>query len=288
MRPMAIASENSSASRNGRCSSEVDHEDRDRAARPRPARAGTRTAAARPGTRSRPAARRARPRSGRTRSACRCARRRPRPEPSRTIVPISAHDLLVAPSARPVLSTGIDSPVSTASSHSSSTVSSRRTSAGTMSPTESCTTSPGTSVDRRRSRRGTPSRITSAVCRICECSAATACSDRYSLTNPSPTDNVDDHADDHRVGRVAGEARDRRRREEQEQQRIAQLPGEHRPRTDRVTAQRVRPVLGEAPLRLVLDKPGRPRLECGEGLGGRQSARRGRDPGALAGTLPAS
>ena len=52
-----------------------------------------------------------------------------------------------------VFSTGSDSPVSTASSHSSCVTSMSRRSAGTMSPTRSATMSPGTrlvDVDRRR------------------------------------------------------------------------------------------------------------------------------------------
>ena len=91
VRPIAIASENSSASMNGRCSTrlitKID-------------------AVSTPATRTRrkenwrsptwnavsPGARRARPRCARSRSACRCARRRRVAEPSRTMVPISAHE----------------------------------------------------------------------------------------------------------------------------------------------------------------------------------------------------
>ena len=55
---------------------------------------------------------------------------------------------------------GIDSPVSTASSHSNRVVSSSRMSAGTTFPMPSVTTSPGTS-SRTSIRRSMPSRLTS-------------------------------------------------------------------------------------------------------------------------------
>ena len=113
----------------------------------------------------------------------------PRAVPSRTIVPINAHERSPSATASAVFSTGTASPVSTASSHSSSTVSSRRMSAGTMSPTASWSRSPGTS-SVTGTRDGVPSRTTSAVLRIWECNASTACSERYSLKNPRPTDKV--------------------------------------------------------------------------------------------------
>ena len=59
-------------------------------------------------------------------------------------------------------------------------------SAGTMSPRLRRTTSPGTSPMTSTSCR-CPSRSTRAVRRICEWSASTACSERYSLTKPSTT-----------------------------------------------------------------------------------------------------
>ena len=80
----------------------------------------------------------------------------------------------------------IDSPVSTPSSHSSWLTSMSRTSAGTRSPTLRLTTSPGTS-SRTSRRRGVPSRCTTVSWRMFAWSAATATSERYSLTKPRPT-----------------------------------------------------------------------------------------------------
>ena len=95
------------------------------------------------------------------------------------------------------LATGIDSPVSTPSSHSSSSTSSKRRSAGTRSPMRSDTTSPGTrSVTGTRLAR--PSLRTSASCRIL------ARSDghrhlRPVLVEEAQTDaEGDDHGDDQR------------------------------------------------------------------------------------------
>ena len=84
------------------------------------------------------------------------------------------------------LTTGIDSPVKTPSSHSSSSTRNKRRSAGTMPPIRSNTTSPGTS-SVTGTRLNCPSRRTSASCRICARSASIACSARYSLKNPKPT-----------------------------------------------------------------------------------------------------
>jgi hypothetical protein len=114
----------------------------------------------------------------------------PRADPWWTIVPMKAQPGWSC-GWRPArgatdLATGIDSPVSTPSSHSSSSTSSRRRSAGTSAPTRSDTTSPGT-----RSVTGIcparPSRRTSASCRIWPRRAAIATSARYSLKKPRPT-----------------------------------------------------------------------------------------------------
>ena len=161
VRPIAIARENSSASMNGRCSSDVDDEDRHRQHARDAHEQERELAAARPGTRSRPGARRAPPRCVRMLCSCRCARRRPARHLRRTIVPIE-RARATRRAASGDFSTGSDSPVSTASSHSSSVESSSRTSAGTMSPIEICTMSPGTR-SMTSTRCVTPSRTTSAV-----------------------------------------------------------------------------------------------------------------------------
>ena len=89
----------------------------------------------------------------------------PSPAPWWMTVPMKAHDGRSVPevSCRGRLSsTGSDSPVSTASSHSSWFTPSSRRSAGTMSPTRSATISPGTS-SATSVRDLTPSRKTIVV-----------------------------------------------------------------------------------------------------------------------------
>jgi len=76
--------------------------------------------------------------------------------------------------ASTVLIAAIDSPVRIASSHSNWTASIRRT------------TSPGTS-EATSMRCAVPSRQASASWRMLACNAATATSERYSFTKPSPT-----------------------------------------------------------------------------------------------------
>ena len=96
-----------------------------------------------------------------------------------------------------------------------------------------------------------------------------------------PDRQADDHADDHRVGRVAREARHRGRGEQQQEQRIAELTREDAPRAHRVTAQRVRPVLHEparAPRRA--SNP-RDRTRAHRARRSRASARRDRGLGAM-------
>ena len=115
-----------------------------------------------------------------------------RPPPPRTTVPMNAHDDISASSApggpgAADFSAGMDSPVSTDSSHSRASTSVNRTSAGTICPNVSCTTSPGTS-SRTSIGREWPSRRTTTSCVICVCNACAASSARYSLTNPSPTE----------------------------------------------------------------------------------------------------
>ena len=115
----------------------------------------------------------------------------PRPAPWWTTVPMNAQEgrstvESLAGTGSAVLTAGIGSPVRTASSHSSWSASSSRRSAGTRSPTRRATTSPGTRS--RTSRRcWLPSRQTRAWWRMPACSAATASSERYSLTKPRPT-----------------------------------------------------------------------------------------------------
>ena len=72
----------------------------------------------------------------------------PLPDPWWTTVPMKAQPgrsgSVLPVTASADLDAGMDSPVSTPSSHSSSSTASRRRSAGTMAPTRSATTSPGT------------------------------------------------------------------------------------------------------------------------------------------------
>ena len=90
----------------------------------------------------------------------------PSPAPWWTTVPMKAQDGRSrgeSPAeAAIVFSTGSDSPVSTASSHSSCVTSSSRRSAGTTSPTRSATMSPGTS-SATSSRICAPSRTAIVV-----------------------------------------------------------------------------------------------------------------------------
>ena len=114
----------------------------------------------------------------------------PRADPWWTIVPMKAHpgwsSAWRSVTGATDLATGIDSPVSTPSSHSSSSTFSKRRSAGTRAPMRSDTTSPGTrSVTGTRLVR--PSLRTSASCRILARRAAIATSARYSLKKPRPT-----------------------------------------------------------------------------------------------------
>ena len=83
---------------------------------------------------------------------------------------------------------GADSPVSTASSHSKRVVVMSRKSAGTIVPTDSSTTSPGTR-SATLTGAGWPLRQATTWCRMLECNAMAANSDRYSLEKPSPTLN---------------------------------------------------------------------------------------------------
>ena len=111
--------------------------------------------------------------------------------------------------ARRSSSAGIDSPVRTASSHSSRVASSSRTSAGTTSPTRSATTSPGTR-SRTSTRRSAPSRRSPAPRGGCwRAAPRRRSSERYSLTKPSPTLSTTIAAMIAAVGRVTGQARRR-------------------------------------------------------------------------------
>ena len=233
--PMAIASENSNASMNGRCSTrlmtkiEAVSTPATRTSRNENRRNPTWNAVS-AGRSPRPAAMRPKPVCMPVRTTT------PRAEPSRTIVPINAHERSPFGTASAVFSTGIDSPVSTASSHSSSTVSSRRTSAGTMSPTESCTRSPGTSAVTS-TRFGTVANDERGVVDL-----RMQRLDRLlgaELVHEAETDREGhDHADDHGARRIAGEPRDGGGREQQQEQRIAELTREHRPRARRDCAAR--------------------------------------------------
>ena len=190
--PIAIASENSSASMSGRRERDVDHEDRDRedAGHPdeqlgelpqpdlergrRPGGAPSPTAIL-PNAVAEPVA---------TTTA--------RAEPWWTTVPMKAHDgRSTAESrrrpARADFAAGIDSPVSTASSHSSW----RGLQQAHVGRDEvaDAQARPRRRARARARRRGARRRRASptASWRMLACSAATARSERYSLTNPSPT-----------------------------------------------------------------------------------------------------
>ena len=138
-----------------------------------------------------------------------------------------------------VLAADIDSPVSTPSSHSSWFASMSRTSAGTRSPTLRLTTSPGTS-SRTSRRRGVPSRCTTVSWRMFACSAATASSERYSLTKPSPTlkTTIVAMIAPSTVSPVAAEIAGGG--QQQDQQRVAELTGEDAERGDPVRRHDVR------------------------------------------------
>ena len=176
-------------------------------------------------------------------------------------VPMKAHDRPDRPASRCRaigsldFAAGIDSPVSTASSHSSCAVSSRRTSAGTTSPMPSEMTSPGhevANVDRALARH--PARPPPRG-GCCACSAATARSDRYSLTNPSPTLSTTIAA---MIAASVGSPvtpETGRRGDQQDQQRIAQLADEHAERRHPVGQQHV---VAEPPQPLRGLRPGQP------------------------------
>ena len=125
-----------------------------------------------------------RPISARAPVATTTARARPRV----TSVPAYAIDVrsasgAAASTAASSLPTGIDSPVSAASSVLKSCASMSRTSAGTRSPDSRCTTSPGT-MSSASSVRRMPSRTTAAVGVSMLRIAASACSARPSCTTP--------------------------------------------------------------------------------------------------------
>ena len=197
---------------------------------------------------------RARRRSARTPSPCRSRRRRRGPAPWWTTVPMNAHDgrssgESLAAAAAGDFSTGSDSPVSTASSHSSC-VALEQPEVGRhdvpdaegddVAGHELATSH--RDLPRRRARR--------ALCGGCRaCSAATAFAARYSLTKPRPTLSATIARDDRRVGRIAGQARDAGGREQQQEQRVAQLAhqdGESRHAADgqRIRAERAQACLG--------------------------------------------
>ena len=79
-----------------------------------------------------------------------------------------------------------------------------------------------------------------------------------------------DRADDQRLRQVADHGRDDRRDEQQQQQVAAQLTGEHRPGTDPVRGQDVRPVDPQAPARLGARKTRIGRAELAQHIRHRQ------------------
>ena len=86
-----------------------------------------------------------------------------------------------------------------------------------------------------------------------------------------PHRHAHDRADDHRVSGIAREPRHRRGGEKQQEQRIAELAGEHRPRAHRVAAEHVGAVDGEPVLRLGRGETGRPRLQRLERVANRKA-----------------
>ena len=169
---------------------------------------------------------------------------------------------------------GIDSPVSTASSHSSCVASSSRMSAGTTFPMPSVTMSPGTS-SRTSTRRSVPSRRTSVKWRMLSCKATAARSERYSLTKPSPTLSARIAA---MITASAGSPVSpeiRAAAEQQEQQRVSQLPLEHSERGHAVGQQHVRAERPQAIGRVRRAQPLGTRTQPLEHCLGRQPARRG-------------
>ena len=212
----------------------------------------------------------------RTRSSGRCATTTPRPGPARTIVPMKAQDgrsrAESVGGGSAVFSAGIDSPVRTASSHSSAFASSRRRSAGTTSPTSSCDDVAGHEVghvdDGWWPRRAT----TSAGGGCCACSAATALLGPVLVHEAQPDAERDDRGDDHRAGRVAGQPGHQGRAEQQQQQGVAQLAhqdvqGGGPPMRDQVRAE-----AGQALTRLRAGQPARGGPEGVEDLVGRLGA----------------
>ena len=176
----------------------------------------------------------------------------PRAEPWCTTVPMNAHDGQVDRSESPPGAARRTSrPASTRRSAPprrtrAASTSSSRTSAGTRSPTPQRDDVAGhevADVDRAaRRRRATPR----ASWRMLACSAATARSERYSLTKPSPTLSTTIAA---MIAASVGSpvsAGDRGRGEQQDQQRVAQLADEHAERRHATNLQRVRAVHGEA------------------------------------------
>ena len=88
---------------------------------------------------------------------------------------------------------------------------------------------------------GVPSRRTTASWRMFAWRAATATSERYSLTKPSPDAQDDDRGDDRSVDGVTGRGGDAGGGEEQDQQGVAELAGEDAQRGDPVRRHDVRP-----------------------------------------------
>ena len=127
-------------------------------------------------------------------------------------------------------------------------------SAGTMSPTRMATTSPGTSC-AVGTAVWTPSRQTSAVWRMPACRAATAFAARYSLTKPRPTLSTTMTAMIDGVGRIAGEARDAGRGQQEDQQRVAELADQDPQRRHPLHAQGVETDGAQASRRLRAAQP---------------------------------
>ncbi len=145
------------------------------------------------------------------------------------------------PDASADFSTGSDSPVRTASSHSSgSCLEQAHVGRHDVADAERHDVA-GHEAGRRQPRSARRRASTRAVWRMSACSAATALAARYSLTKPSPTLRRTIDGDDHRVDRIAGEARDGGGREQEDQQRVAQLAHQDPARRHPLHPQGVRP-----------------------------------------------
>ncbi len=139
---------------------------------------------------------------------------------------------------------GMDSPVRTASSHSSPWASRRRTSAGTRSPTRSATTSPGTRSVTSTST-GWPSRPHQGPAPDLVVQGGHRHLGPVLVEEPEGDAEADDHRDDHSVGGVAGQSRDPGAQEQQQDEGVADLTHQDGGGPDAVEPHHVGPHAGQ-------------------------------------------